>query len=183
MHLKSLKDFTLGKPKDKPGGRPGEKNAPARKIALVEDKMNGRTRNLSEMAQKIQGIADTHGGEAHARPHGPLVELSVGPEDHVEDVSDILPVIEAEIKEPVKLVEANLDAKPAPVAAPAAAPVPAPAPAPADPGNPLSGLFSTDEEEENPLANLIKTLPDYTTHEIVEDLNEIKKIINEWQRK
>jgi hypothetical protein len=52
-----------------------------------------------------------------------------------------------------------------------------------DPGNPLSGLFIDDEEEENPLANLIKSLPDYTTQEIVEDLKEIKRIIHEWQRR
>jgi hypothetical protein len=30
-------------------------------------------------------------------------------------------------------------------------------------------------------ANLIKSLPDHTTGEIIEDLNELKNIIHEWQ--
>ena len=51
-----------------------------------------------------------------------------------------------------------------------------------DAGNSLSGIFSEDEEEENPLANLIKSMPEYTTQEIVEDLNEIQRIIHEWRR-
>jgi hypothetical protein len=182
MHFKGFKDLTLGKPKEKPGGGPGKEN-PSRKIALMEEKMNGRTKNLAEMAQKIQGLAGAPGGDEVTRPHGPLGELSIGPEDRVEDVTDILPVVEAETKDAVKVVEVSISKEPAPAAAAVAAPEPASAPAPADPGNPLSGLFSNDEEEENPLANLIKTLPDYTTHEIIEDLGEIKKIINEWQRK
>jgi hypothetical protein len=180
MHLKDFKEFALGKPREKPGGDRGEKTASARKIALMEAKMNGRTRNLAEMAEKIDGLAAAAVKDESARPHPPLGELSVGPEDLVEDISDILPAV-VETKEPVKLVELSTAKGPAPATAPA--PEPAAAPAPADPGNPLSGLFSAEEEEENPLANLIRTLPEYTTHEIIEDLNEIQKIIKEWRRK
>jgi len=46
----------------------------------------------------------------------------------------------------------------------------------------INNLFSDDEEEENPLANLIKSLPDVTAEELIDDLNEIKGIIKEWQR-
>jgi hypothetical protein len=47
----------------------------------------------------------------------------------------------------------------------------------------LNKLFSSDEEEENPLANLIRSMPDVTTEELLEDLNELKEIIREWQQK
>jgi hypothetical protein len=47
----------------------------------------------------------------------------------------------------------------------------------------LNGLFTDEEEEENPLANLIRSLPDVSAQEIIDDLNEIKGIIKEWQKK
>jgi hypothetical protein len=47
----------------------------------------------------------------------------------------------------------------------------------------LNNLFSDQEEEENPLANLIKSLPDVTAGELIDDLKEIKGIIKEWQKK
>jgi hypothetical protein len=74
----------------------------------------------------------------------------------------------------LRMVAMSMNEKPAGEKKPAADPV--------DLGNSLSGLFNDDEEEENPPANLIKSLPDDTTREIVEDLNEIKRIIHEWQR-
>jgi hypothetical protein len=52
-----------------------------------------------------------------------------------------------------------------------------------DAGDSLNKLFSNDEEEENPLANLIRSMPDVTTEELLDDLNEIKEIIREWQQK
>jgi hypothetical protein len=54
---------------------------------------------------------------------------------------------------------------------------------PEDAADSLNKLFSNDEEEENPLANLIRSMPDVTTEELLEDLNEIKGIIREWQQK
>ncbi|MCX7912272.1 MAG: hypothetical protein N2506_04850 [Dehalococcoidales bacterium] len=44
----------------------------------------------------------------------------------------------------------------------------------------FSELFSTDEDDENPLASLINSLPDVTTEEIMEDIEEVKRIIEEW---
>jgi hypothetical protein len=45
----------------------------------------------------------------------------------------------------------------------------------------LNKLFSDQEEEENPLASLIANLPDVTVQELMDDLEEIKKIIREWK--
>ena len=74
--------------------------------------------------------------------------------------------------------------------APAATASPPPAAAPATTAekkdakpeeNDLKNLFSTDEEEENPLASLINTLPDVTVQELLDDLAEIQRIIKEWR--
>jgi hypothetical protein len=45
----------------------------------------------------------------------------------------------------------------------------------------LNNLFSSEEEEENPLASLINSLPDVTVQELLDDLAEIHRIINEWK--
>ena len=199
--FKAFKGF--GKPKEKPGG------APARRIAILEETTNGNGRSLEELAQKIEGLVKGSNGEEGPKPHGPLGELSIVPaESNGEETTDVVPEVEAPSPEQVKLVEVNLAkgsaaAPPAaaapPVAAvPPAAAVPAPSPAPtpapvtapvaeAKPGaapsvEGLNNLFRAEEEEENPLANLIRTLPEYTTHEIVEDLNEIKSIMREWHK-
>jgi hypothetical protein len=52
-----------------------------------------------------------------------------------------------------------------------------------DSNDSLDSLFSQDEEEVNPLANLINSLPDVSAQEIIDDLNEIKRIIKEWHPK
>ena len=48
-------------------------------------------------------------------------------------------------------------------------------------GNDLQSLFSQEEEEEHPLANLINFLPDVSVQELEDDIAEIKSIIQEWQ--
>ncbi|HTY81770.1 MAG TPA: hypothetical protein VMB24_03220 [Dehalococcoidales bacterium] len=52
----------------------------------------------------------------------------------------------------------------------------------ADPGTTdLNSLFSMDEDEENPLAALMASLPDVTARELMDDLDEIHRIIKEWK--
>ena len=46
----------------------------------------------------------------------------------------------------------------------------------------LSDLFSDDEEEENPLAGLITSLPDVTATELLEDMKEVQVLLREWQQ-
>jgi hypothetical protein len=175
MHFKSFKGFTLGK-KEGPGRGPARKVPAAGQTSVMEDKINGQTADPDDLAQKIQELAASPGVEIDARPHGPVGELSIVPEELAgDDIAEIIPPVPVvESQEEVKLVEMKVNQEPVPAPAPAAEPT-------VDIGNSLSGLFTQDDEEENPLANLIKTLPDYTTTEIVEDLNEIKRIIQEWR--
>ena len=44
-----------------------------------------------------------------------------------------------------------------------------------------SDLFSSDDEEENPLAGLIGSLPEVTTRELVEDAKQVTTMLREWQ--
>ena len=50
-----------------------------------------------------------------------------------------------------------------------------------DDADSLNNLFSSEEEEENPLAGLINSLPDVTARELMDDLAEIQRIIKEWK--
>jgi hypothetical protein len=47
----------------------------------------------------------------------------------------------------------------------------------------INSLFSQDEEEENLLANLVRSLPDVAASELLDDIKEIKGIIEDWQKK
>ena len=48
-------------------------------------------------------------------------------------------------------------------------------------GDSLSDLFSQEEEIENPLAGLISSLPDVTARELLDEVQEIKVMLSEWQ--
>jgi hypothetical protein len=113
--------------------------------------------------------------EARPGPHGPLGELSVGPEDGLVDVDfndDAAAGSPTEgSEEEVKLVEVGTEG-----AAPAEAKAEA---KPEEASDSFTSLFSNDEEEENPLANLINSLPDISVGELLSDLNEIKGIMEE----
>jgi hypothetical protein len=159
MRFKSFKGLTLGRSKE----RTLEDPAP------VSPAVNEK----EEPDRKIEKLPEA--GDEESGPHGPLGELSIEPEDQTDDdVPEIvLPEQEAESHEEIKIVDITAEKGPVPAAAEAGG---------VDLGDSLNSLFSNDEEEVNPLANLISSLPDYTTKEIIEDLNEIKTIIREWQR-
>ena len=192
MRIKGLKGFQLGKSKGKADGKgaPAEDNT-ASQIAEMEEQMSTRTKGLEATAQQLQELSGAAGGtgekgaaadkggggEAAAGPHGPLGELEVAPDDNGEDIEfdSVIDVAGTprEVVKVVKMVEGG-----GPVAAPAEAA------APAKPGgdDSFNNLFSNEEEDENPLANLINALPDVTTEELLDDLKEIKEIIQEWQQ-
>ena len=93
--------------------------------------------------------------------------------------------------EDVKIVETGTISSASPGATPTETnPEPEPASQPSaesginleDDSESLSNLFNDDEEEENPLEKLINSLPDVSTQELIDDLNEIKGIIKDWQQ-
>ncbi|MFH1646282.1 MAG: hypothetical protein ABID71_01135 [Chloroflexota bacterium] len=203
MRIKGLKGFQLGKSKNKAVGKdaPAEDNT-ASQIAEMEEQMSTRTKGLEATAQQLQelsGAAGEAGGkEAAAGPHGPLGELEVAPDDNGEDIGfdsvinvagtpggavEVVKMAEvggpvaapaASEEEQVKVVAATAEAPPAEAAAAA--------PAKPEGDDSFNNLFSDEEEDENPLANLINGLPDVTTEELLDDLKEIKEIIQEWQQ-
>ena len=185
MHFKPLKTF-FNKPKD----RKGTKKELDEKLDEIVDWLNkpDKLKN-AESAPGIDIVLKA--GDIPVRPHGPASELAVAPEDKASPI----PASEVEtapIAGEIKIAEVSTVKIAAPEAtlnatAPGAA-VSAPVIAielkkeeKKDEADSLNKLFATDEEEENPLASLINSLPDVTVQELMDDLNEIHKIIKEWK--
>jgi hypothetical protein len=162
--------FGSGKPKNKE--KPPKSKAAATQIAELEEQLNDWTDNLKETEQRLQksskkSVIITEEDDTSIQSHGPIQELSLEAENTVdEDESD-------EELEDVNLVE-----------------VPPDPTAPTDKEEPtnmsadsIQQLFANDEDEDNPLAKLILSLPEVTIDELEEDLKEIKDIIKDWQKK
>jgi hypothetical protein len=178
-----FKGFKMGKSKEK------NENAlaggvTATQIAELGEQLTGRTNNLKQTEKQLKKLSRKGGipkesEDILARPHGPIGELTLEPEDDSK-VAD-LPAVEAsdvapgESAETVKLVEVTAEHK---VPPPAAKDLKT-----EDIGDSLNKLFTSDDEEENPLANLIRSLPDVDVNELMDDLQEIKDIIKDWQKK
>ena len=175
-----FKGFKIGKSKEKPDRDTSEAgDTTTAQAAEMEEQINNRTKDLEEAEQQIKKLTDTANGseeaeEAPPQPHGPLSELTVEPEDELTDKDADAGTLLEEAEEEVKVVEVGNGA-----AAPAEAEK---EPAKVEGNNSLSDLFSQDDEEENPLASLISSMPDVTAQELLDDLQEIKGIIKEWQQ-
>ena len=174
-----FKSFKIGKSKEKPGRDTAEAgDTPAAQIAGLEEPANNKTRELEATEQELKELPDTVNDSeeddgAPPQPHGPLDELSVEPEDQLQNLDEETDVgtLLGEAGEEVKVVEVG-------AIAPAAEKVTVAAGA----NDSLTNLFGDEEEEVNPLANLINALPDVTAQELLDDLQEIKEIIRECQQ-
>jgi hypothetical protein len=256
-----FKSFKINKSNDKPKKETVESgDTTATQVAGIEEKINKKTKNLKKAAQQLKGLSDMSKDfdedDIPARPHGPLGELRVEPEDRLLDLeaeADISSLLE-ENDEEVTVIEVNAgvavpmeadelrdeatataeadkvstkadakadgdkasteaifkaegdeasgeaatkaEAEAEESSAKASAPVEAEKPSaeaaaqaeakketkPADDNDSFNNLFSNEEEEVNPLANLINSLPDVTAQELFDDLKEIKEIIMERQK-
>lgn len=201
MRFKSLKSFTLGKPKEKPAKDDAElKDIAADRIAKMENRIYGRTKDLEEKAKQLQGLSvkTDKDGDILLGPHPPIGELTLEADEKPTDIAALPKAPESdeaeEEDEEVKLVEvsaiaATLPEKEIKAKSVEAKAVPIKPPEkekeikPDDSNDSLGNLFSQNEEEVNPLANLINAMPDVTAQELIDDLKEIKKIIKEWQTK
>ena len=90
-----IKGFKIGKSKEKQkdNDTPVE-GTTTEQIAEMEEKINGRTKNLEETAQELQELTDetsTPEGDEDipAGPHPPLDELTVEPDEQLSGVDDI----------------------------------------------------------------------------------------------
>lgn len=196
MRFKAIKDFSIGKFQVKHRKeKPPEKPAGAGKDGGLEEQIGVLTKTVKEATQKLKGGAAkgdplSIDDDIPVRPHGPLLELTVdGPEGEADVIreSELEPPVPLP---PVKLAEVVVNPALKPKDGPKAA-TPAPVAPLAevkleekpDDFDSLNRLFNSDEEEENPLAALINSLPEVTAREIIDDLEEIKAIISGWQKK
>ncbi len=173
-----FKSFKIGKSKEKPDRDTAEvSDALTTPIDGLEEQVDNKTKELEATEQELKELSDTAKDseadkDAPPQPHGPLSELSVKPGDELIDEETALGTLFGEADEQVKVVEAG-------AAAPAEAEK---QPATEEESDSLDSLFSQEEDEVNPLANLINSLPDVTAQELLDDLQEIKEIIREWQQ-
>jgi hypothetical protein len=206
MRFKPMKNLKTGKPKEQPEPEPDDdefKAIAANRIADMEKRIHIKTKDLKEKAQQIQGLS-LKSDEAESSkdiptgPHGPIRELTLEENEKLDGVMSLADIAKddesEEDDEEIKLVEV----KTAKVVPPEKDEEEPPVKTGTDTKKPsgkddeiklddandsLNDLFNNEEEEENPLANLIKSLPDVTAQELIDDIQEIKGIINEWQKK
>jgi len=179
-----FKGFKFGKSKDNRKGKSESGDDTATHIAELEEQLKDRTNNLKQTEKKLMRLSEKVNDIVEievtpVKPHGPIKELSIGPEDTLDDADLDEGVIAGAALEKgvddIKLVEASVKSEPAPST---------------EKGtksnydsDSLKALFTSEENEENPLANLINSLPEVTIDELEEDLKEIKDIIRDWQKK
>lgn len=187
MRFKPLK---LGKSKDESKEDTIEFDAAtAEQLNEINESISSRTRSLEETTQRLQDLSDTlnyfSDEDDTPKPHGPLVELTVEPEDKMMDIDlDTMPdeeLLDTSADE-IKVVEVSKQAtKPAKLTESGKSPqdVAIKPDAAESEDDSFSNLFGTEEEESNPLATLINSLPDVSAQEIIDDLEEIKNIIKD----
>ena len=175
-----FKGLKIGKQKEKPDEATAEAgDTPVNQAVATEEPVSDKPEVPEATEPQPEEAASTAGDskedeEAPPQPHGPLVELELGPEDIVTDKEPDFDTPPEEAEEEVTTVEVGTG-----IAAPAEAEKETPK---AEESDSLGSLFSQDEEEVNPLANLIDSLPDVTVQELLDDIQEIKGIVQEWQQ-
>ena len=194
MRLKDLKKISKGRFKDKKGeAEDSTVGMVNNSVSEMEEHMNERTKDLEAMTKRLKELSKDTNENSAIGPHGPIGELSVDdfrPDADSELGGDSNIILEDENEE-VKIVEIGTITSNSPAATKTeASPEPEPASQPSvgsginleDDSDSLKNLFSDDEEEENPLEKLINSLPDVSAQELLDDLNEIKGIIKDWQQ-
>jgi hypothetical protein len=207
MGFRGIKGFGLGKTKDTNDEKPTD----VAKVVQMKDTLDADTKSLEENEQKLTSLIADNELDSTPGPHGPIGELSLDTEnsDDQKELDDentlvgenepIIKVVEMTKKnEAVKglvtdvvpgssdTAESKVEKKPesssgtSDVKPESTSGTPDVKPEIAD--DSLGNLFSSQEEEVNPLANLINSLPDVSVQELIDDLGEIKGIIKEWQK-
>lgn len=163
--------------------------ATANQLTEMNENISSRTKSLEETTQRLQDLSETLNDsfdeDDTPKPHGPLVELTVEPEDKMMDI-DLDMTSDDELfeaaTEEIKIVEVGSDttapagSKEQEESQPEAEAVP---PVEESEDDSFKNLFGAEEEEVNPLATLINSLPDVSVQELVDDLQEIKDIITD----
>lgn len=206
MRLKNFKGLPLGKLKEKEAESGVViEGTTAEQLTEMQKKLNGRKKDLEDATRQIQDLASISemdiDDDEPIGPHGPIQELTL--EDIPEEDEDILKPPE-DTDESVPAVQMVKIKAPTPAGAPGEneelqeiLDVSLPddgendeeesdeedekQEGETDLSNSFSDLFGDDEDDENPLAALIKNMPDVSAQELIDDIAEIKGIIKEWQ--
>ena len=158
----------------------------AEQIAEMKQRLAGRTKDLEAAKTQLSGLSrpvddDDDDDEEPVGPHPPLQELTLEDIDEDEDDDFVLsPDVPGET--PVKVVSAKVPGAEASEEEDTEEDEDEEELDAGGDGDDLKNLFSEDEEEDHPLANLINFLPDVSVQELVDDIEEIKSIIKEWQQ-
>ena len=198
MKLSDIKKLSLKKKGAAPPDEVYIESTTAEQIAEMKKRLAERTKDLEVARSQLKGLKKEGapaGGAERVGPHPPLQELTLDDLKLTDDEDDELnfdtPVGGGS---PVKVVSVGSEEEPEPAAPPTAkdeglqledvVTADAAGKDSLDLGgsDDIKNLFSQDEEEDHPLANLINFLPDVSVQELQDDIEEIKSIIKEWQQ-
>jgi hypothetical protein len=178
-----FKGLKFGKKKDKDKEKASADDTNSTHMDELEQQLKNRTDDLAQTEMKLKElsgkISDLEEIEVtELQPHGPIGELSIEPEDSLSGVdTDEEEDTSTESKEEpqdVNLAEVQPESKPA---------TSTKKPDKQLDAESLKALFTSEEQEENPLTTLIHSLPEVSVDELMDDLKEIKDIIRDWQKK
>ncbi|MBN1161548.1 MAG: hypothetical protein JXA17_06360 [Dehalococcoidales bacterium] len=178
-----FKGLKFGKKKEKEKAQTQADDTASTQITELEEQLKERTDDLAQTEMKLKKlsgkISDLEGIEvSELRPHGPIGELTIEPEDSLSGVD-----ADEEEDEVESLKEDPEDTNSVKAEPESNAPTATKKPDKKLDAESLKALFTSEEEEENPLASLIVSLPDVSVDELMDDLKEIKDIIRDWQKK
>jgi len=205
MRFKSFKIGNTGKKSEEETGQ--EETVTSTEVADMEEKINNKTKKLMDAEKQLKGLTDSTKSSEEDEdeipgPHGPLIELTLEPGDELMDLDteaelntfmdtdekgeeQVINVVEAGNKDTDKSTDKVGDK----VADKAEkkdeseqAEKTKPDITPQDNSNDFNNLFSDEEEEVNPLSNLINSLPEVSAQELINELEDIKEIIRERQQ-
>jgi hypothetical protein len=180
-----FKGFKFSKNKDKEKGKKSADDATSAQIAELEEHIKERTDDLAETEMKLKKlsgkISEIEEVEvSDLRPHGPIGELSIEP---VDSLSGVDTDEEEEEEAVIEVRKKPGDANSTETKEEGTYSASTKKPDKKLDAESLKALFTSEEEEENPLAALISSLPDVSVDELMDDLKEIKDIIKDWQNK
>jgi hypothetical protein len=174
-------------------------------VADMEEKINNKTKKLKDAEKQLKGLTDAtrtpeENEDEVLGPHGPLIELTVEPGNELVDLDteaelntlmdtdekgeeQDINVVEVNNKDAIKVVDKEADKTNDKIVDKTVDGVnETKQKLPKDSKDDFSSLFSEEEEEVNPLSNLISSLPEVSAQELLNQLEEIKGIIQERQQ-
>ncbi len=142
------------------GDAAGSEEALVTQIANLEEVVNKRTKGLEETREQLVQLSDVEKIPEEVKdllsmPNQAKAKIAAESKaSELEDLRALLGTGDAELEK-----EQKNEVK----------------------GDSLSSLFEVEEEENNVLLNLIKSLPEVTAEELLGDAQEVESIMREWQ--